>query len=138
MALHKQQLNVTKGQLGHLYRQWVSGKFSDSNETGNEQFNVMFSLFGSLMDTFKEVEKQNKALQMSLKRKNKPDNYSIKEKKAIIKETRKTLLIKFWNLWNSSPLNKYFMPQARQLFALIFLLAFLTDLIFQFHQIKVS
>ena len=87
MALHKQQLNVTKGQLGHLYRQWVSGKFSDSNETGNEQFNVMFSLFGSLMDTFKEVEKQNKILQMSLKRKNKPDNYSIKEKKAIIKET---------------------------------------------------
>ena len=29
-----------------------------------------------------EQEKQNKILQMSLKRKNKPDNYSIKEKKA--------------------------------------------------------
>ena len=76
VALHKQQLHVTKAQLGHLYRQWVSGNFHDnstnsSSETtalGNEQFNIMFSLFHSLLDTFKEVEKQHKVFQMKMKR----------------------------------------------------------------------
>ena len=87
MALHREQLNITKGQLGHLYRQWISGYFNNSEETGNEQFNIMFSLFHNLMDTFKEVEKQNKSLQMSLRKKQKPDNYNIKQKKAIIRET---------------------------------------------------
>ena len=47
----------------------------------------MFSLFHNLMDTFKEVEKQNKILQMSLKRKQKPDQCSIKERRAMIRET---------------------------------------------------
>ena len=47
----------------------------------------MFSLFHNLMDTFKEVEKQNKILQMNMKRKQKCERYSVKEKKAIVKET---------------------------------------------------
>ena len=88
VAIHKSQLSITKGQLGHIYRQWVSGKFNDSEEAGNEQFNIMFSLFHNLMDTFKEVEKQNKVLQATLKKKQKPENnFSQKEKKSIIKET---------------------------------------------------
>lgn len=88
LALHKQQLSITKGQLGHIYRQWVSGNFNGSEDIGNEQFNVMFSLFHNLMNTFKEVEKQNKILQATLKRKQKPDtHFSQKEKKSIIKET---------------------------------------------------
>ena len=66
----------------------MSGNFNGSEDIGNEQFNVMFSLFHNLMDTFKEVEKQNKILQATLKRKQKPDtHFSQKEKKSIIKET---------------------------------------------------
>ena len=48
----------------------------------------MFSLFHNLMDTFKDVEKQNRILQATLKRKQKPDqHFSQREKKSIIKET---------------------------------------------------
>ena len=49
----------------------------------------MFSLFHSLMDTFKEIQKQNRALQMNMRRKQKNDSCGMKEKKAIVRETLK-------------------------------------------------